>query len=302
MKYNNPSLNIASDIHYKNDKFNNYTFEYIDNKKYIVGEKYSEIPKTKNYIIDDLHDEIVKTDLLFDIIKLKQKLPNFNLPYDDLADEKNINFVDDIIDKKNINLIIKFCKKHGMLFMGDFNFNTFWGSTPLKINECKYFGFNNNHNTRILFHKYALRIGAFVIVINLIYKAFICGLILNSDEIINNSNGNIALELDNIYSQFKHIKKNKAEQDFKDIIKYMDIYLQPVISRNMKTQTYKIYGKTLLSCALYQLLQFITSNNQKLKTCEECHTIFIASRKDVKYCSGACRVKYCRTHPNKKTR
>lgn len=305
MKYNNPSLNIASDIHYKNFKFKNYTFECIDNKKYIVGNDSVKIIKIENHIIDTLCDEIVKTDLLSDIIRLKQQLPKFNLPYyNNLVDEKNIDFVDEIIDKKSINLIIKFCNKHGMPFIGDSTFDNFLGIAQLGINEYKHFGFDNNHNTRMLLHKYAFRIGTFVIGISIIYNAFIFGLVFNNKEIINNSNGDVALELDNICSQFNFVEKHKDEASkiFTTIINSMNIYLQPIISKNMKTHTYKIYGKTLLSCALYQLLQFITSNNKEVKTCKQCHTIFIASRKDVKYCSGACRVKYCRTHPNKKTR
>lgn len=304
MKYNNLSLNISSDINYKNFKFKNYTFECIDNKKYIVGNTY--FKKNKDGF-DDLYDELICNDLLSDIITLKQKLPDFNLPYStNLVDEKNIDFVDEIIDKKSIDLIIKFCNKHGMPFIGDSTFKNSLGIIQLGVNEYKYFGFDNDHNTRILLNKNAFRIGTFIIGINLIYEAFVLGLTFNNIEIINNSDGNTALQLDNIYSQFKYINKEKNKEEskriFSDIVNSMNVYLQPVISKNMKAQTYKIYGKTLLSCALYQLLQFITSNNQKVKTCTQCHIIFIASRKDVRYCSGACRVKYCRTHPNKKTR
>lgn len=302
MKYNNLSLNISSDINYKSYKFEKYIFECIDNKKYIVGNNSEKNIKIESHIIEDICDETVGNDLLAEIIELRQRLPNFKLPYSNVVDEKNIEFVENLIDKKEINIIIKFCEKFGMPFIGDFTFKNYLGVVQLGVNEYKYFGFENDYNTRKSLNKCAFRIGTFIIGIDFIYKAFRLGLLLNKNEIIDNSNGDVAYSLDTICFPIEFLKQNtnNVSKMFADIMDSMDIYLKPIISTKIKIQTYKIYGTTLLSCALYQLLQFITSNNQNVKKCKMCHIDFIASRKDKEYCNGACRVKYFRY--NKKTR
>lgn len=291
----------------KNDHYIYGTF----NKSNQVSDSYSKQVYTT---IDDetiipfqYEDNFISQRLLSSLITLRQKLPTFNYCHDlSTVDSANIKQIEKQLlenkkSKKYINLILDWCRKNGMPFIGDINKHSFF-SIATNIDDFSCYGFKNDFNYFLSNEKknFKFRLGVFLIGLDILYTTFVLAISLNKEKLfdydctdyIDNYINTIPI------NRFNNISKDKKRDLINHNIRSMRIYIKSTFNSQNELVHY-LYGDTLFSAAMYQLLLFIAYGNNKTSICKSCQKIYIHRRKNMLFCSDACRQAWHRHKPEK---